>query len=141
MLRTSSTPASVGFAAPRGEDIFAFQDTPSYPFGTFWRADGLGPMPVHCLPPRDELFSFLDAFQARAQSCSFPHVPDEMMPKEVERFLTNPEENAVRHPAMLGLIFATLAQGVQLGVYDRCGGRWIEGAMEAEAWKGDMYSE
>ncbi|KAI9815597.1 MAG: hypothetical protein M1832_005458 [Thelocarpon impressellum] len=136
---SAKAPSSVTYAAPRGEDVFAFQDAPCFPFGTFWRADGLGPAPVHCLPPRDEIFAYLDAFQKRAQSCSFPHVPEEITRKEVERFLENSHDNAVRHPAMLALIFAALAQGLQNGVYDKSGGRWVAGAMEAEAWKGDMY--
>jgi hypothetical protein len=58
----------------------------------------------------------------------------------VERFLLNTKENAAKHPAMLALIFAALAQGLQNGVYDKCGGKWVAGAMQAETWKGDMYS-
>ena len=140
MQVNSSIPSSVTYSLPRGEDIFAYQDAPCYPFGTFWRADGLGPAPVQCLPPRDELFGYLDSFQKRAQSCSFPHVPEEITRIEVERFLDKEHENAVKHPAMLALIFAALAQGLQNGVYDKSGGEWVEGAMEAESWKGDMYS-
>lgn len=140
MHMSAKLPTSVTHTIPKGEDVYAFQDISAYPFGTFWRADGLGHAPVHCLPPREEIFAYLDAFQKRAQSCSFPHTPEEITRKEIERFLSKTHENAVKHPAMLALIFAALAQGLQNGVYDKSGGQWVAGAMEAEAWKGDMYS-
>lgn len=41
---------------------------------------------------------------------------------------------------MLALLFATLAQGLQDGVYDRNGGKWVAGSVEAETKKGDIYS-
>ena len=131
--------ASLTHALPRGVDIFAYQDVPLYPFSTLWRAEGGTSVLLDCLPPRDEMLRYLDAFQLRAQSCSFPHVPEEITTKEIDRFLANAEDNAFRHPDMLALIFAALAQGLQTGVFDRSGGDWVEGAMEAEAWKGDLY--
>ena len=132
--------ASLAHTLPRGVDIFAYQDAPLYAYPTLWRADGGTSVLLTCFPPREEMLGYLDAFQRRAQSCSFPHVPDEVTAKEVDRFLANAEENAFKHPDMLALIFAALAQGLQSGVYDKCGGNWVEGAMEAEAWKGDLYS-
>lgn len=133
--------SSVAHTVPRGVDIFAYQDAPLYAFPTLWRADGGAAALLNCLPPKDELFGYLDAFERRAQSCSFPHVPEEITRKEIERFLADPESNAFKHPDMLALIFGALAQGLQNGVYDKSGGQWVEGAMEAEAWKGDLYSE
>ncbi|KAI9672379.1 MAG: hypothetical protein M1817_003401 [Caeruleum heppii] len=139
-MQVSAQPgASVTHVMPRGVDIFAFQDAPLYAFPTLWRADQGAAALLNCLPPHDELFGYLDSFERRAQSCSFPHVPDEITKKEIERFLSDAEGNAFAHPDMLALIFAALAQGLQNGVYDKSGGQWVEGAMEAEAWKGDLY--
>ena len=131
--------ASVTHVVPRGVDIFAYQDAPLYAFPTLWRADGGAVALLTCLPPKEELLGYLDSFQRRAQSCSFPHVPEEITNREIDRFLADAENNAFRHPDMLALIFAALAQGLQNGVYDQSGGEWIAGAMEAEAWKGDLY--
>ena len=131
--------ASIAHTLPRGVDIFAYQDAPLYAYPTLWRADGGASVLLTCLPPREEMLGYLDAFQRRAQPCSFPHVPEEITTKEIDRFFANAEDNAFKHPDMLALIFAALAQGLQTGVYDKCGGDWVEGAMEAEAWKGDLY--
>ena len=87
----------------------------------------------------EDIYVYLDAFQARASSCSFPHVPLECTRIEIERFMSNKEHNALVHPDMLALLFATLAQGLQNGVFDRCGGRWIHEVMEDESKKGDVY--
>ncbi|TKA51261.1 hypothetical protein B0A49_12617, partial [Cryomyces minteri] len=139
---------SLTHTMPRGAEIYATHDRALYPFPTMWlaayrNADGRSesciPALLNCLPPRDELFGYLDAFQRRAQSCSFPHTPDEITRKEVERFLDDAEKNAFAHPDMLALIFAALAEGLQNGVYDKSGGKWVEGAMQNEADRGDMY--
>ncbi|KAK5140897.1 hypothetical protein LTR04_002807, partial [Oleoguttula sp. CCFEE 6159] len=139
---------SLTHTMPRGAEIYATHDRALYPFPTMWlaayrNADGKSesciPALLNCLPPRDELFGYLDAFQRRAQSCSFPHTPDKITRKEVERFLDDAEKNAFAHPDMLALIFAALAEGLQNGVYDKNGGKWVEGAMQTEADRGDMY--
>ncbi|KAI9800511.1 MAG: hypothetical protein M1825_004059 [Sarcosagium campestre] len=130
---------SLTHAAPRAVDIFAFQDAPVYPFPALWPASGGTSALLACLPPDEELFGYLESFQKRAQSCSFPHVPDEITKVEIERFLSDREGNSFKHPDMLALIFAALAQGLQNGVYDKCGGEWVKGGMAAEAWKGDLY--
>lgn len=93
------------------------------------------------LPPEQDIFAYLDAFQRRAQSSSFPHVPEECTELEVRRFLSNLEHNAAVHLDMLALLFATLAQGLQNGVYDKCGERWVAVAMESESKKGDVWSK
>ena len=41
---------------------------------------------------------------------------------------------------MLALLFATLAQGLQDGIYDRNAGKWVAGSVETETKKGDIYS-
>ncbi|KAI9659144.1 MAG: hypothetical protein M1821_002104 [Bathelium mastoideum] len=94
---------------------------------------------VNCLPDRNELFEYLDSFQRRAPSCSFPHALDEGTTKEVERFLSDPRKNAELFPDMLAFIFASLALGLQLGSRDRNEGQWIPQSLEAEASRGDVY--
>lgn len=96
---------------------------------------------LNVLPADEEIFCYLEAFQRRAQSCSFPHTPEECTVAEVKRFLSNKEHNAFIHPDMLALLFAALAQGLQNGVYDQYGGQWVEGAMETELLKADVYSK
>ncbi|OCL14757.1 hypothetical protein AOQ84DRAFT_371003, partial [Glonium stellatum] len=134
-------PQSLTHAMPRGADIYAPQNSPAFPFATMWPAYPQACIPalLKCLPPRDELLSYLETFQCRAQSCSFPHVPDEITATEIERFLSDAQKNAEMFPDMLALLFAALAQGSQNGVFDKCGGKWVEGAMEAESKKGDVY--
>ena len=68
-------------------------------------------------------------------------MPDECTKNEVGRFLDNVEHNAALHPDMLALLFATLAQGLQYGVYDKYGQRWVAGAVETESKKSDVYSK
>lgn len=133
---------SLAHAMPRGADIYAPQNAAAFPFATMWPAVPQVCIPalLQCLPPKDELLGYLDAFQNRAQSCSFPHVPDEITKIEIERFLKDARENAEMFPDMLALLFAALAQGSQSGVYDKYGEKWVEGAMEKEQRNGDVYS-
>ncbi|KAF2815918.1 uncharacterized protein BDZ99DRAFT_362677, partial [Mytilinidion resinicola] len=137
---------SLSHSMPRGADMYASQNTPAYPFATMWLAvprpqvDGGIHALLHCLPPKEDLFRYLDAFQNRAQSCSFPHVPDEVTGTEIERFLSDTRTNAEMFPDMLALIFAALALGSQNGVFDKCNGKWVAGAMETEQKNfGDIY--
>lgn len=94
---------------------------------------------LELLPDRDELFRTLDFFQQQAQCCSLAHVPDEVTRKEVERFLSDAEADALKAPDVLGLIFATLAAGMQMGVHDRGGSRWMQGAMEVSHQGSECY--
>ena len=112
----------------------------AFPFPTVWPASDEASGLLAAIPNEEEVFGYLDAFQRRSQSCSFPHMPDECTHGEVKRFLENVEHNAVANPDMLALLFATMAQGAQSGVYDKYGERWIAGAMEVEAQRGDVYS-
>lgn len=127
---------------PRGAEIYAPRDLPPYPFPIMWpaRLEDCIPSLLDCLPPRDELMIYLDAFEKRVQFCSFPHVPNEITKAEVDRFLSDSKKNAELFPDMLALLFAALALGSQHSVFDSCGGKWVEGAMEREAKKGDVYS-
>lgn len=133
-------PASLTHAVPRGTDIFAFQLATSHPFPTLWSAKDDITSLIKILPPKEDLYFYLDSFQRRVQSCSFPHAPDECTKNEVRRFLENVEHNAALHLDMLALLFVTLAQGLQYGVYDKYGERWVPGAVEAESKKSDVYS-
>lgn len=92
------------------------------------------------LPEREQLFASIESFQRRAQSCSFPHTPDEVTKKEVQRFLDDKQKNAEFHPDMLALIFATVATGMQMGQYDRSGGRWDYNDLESTRMTSDALS-
>lgn len=140
-LSVDHRPSSLSHAVPRGMDVSAFQMATSHPFPTLWSAKDDTSTLVKLLPSEADLFFYLDAFQRRAQSCSFPHLPEECTSNEVRRFLDNVEHNAALHPDMLALLFATLAQGLQNGVYDKYDGKWIPGTVEAELKKGDVYSK
>ena len=96
---------------------------------------------MRLLPDKNEIYLYLDGFQHRVQSCSFPQIPDQCTKTEVERFIANIEHNALMHPDMLALLFATLAQGLQHGVYDRCGKQWVAGAMQDGTKKGDVFGK
>ena len=111
----------------------------SHPFPTLWTAKDDTSTLIKLLPPEEDLFFYVDAFQRRAQASSFPHVPDECTHAEVQHFLENLEHSAALHPDMLALLFTTLALGLQDGVYDRCGEKWVSGSVEGESKKGDVY--
>ncbi|KAL9604280.1 MAG: hypothetical protein Q9219_000678 [cf. Caloplaca sp. 3 TL-2023] len=139
-LSMNGQPANLTHLVPRGTDLVAFQTQPTNPFPTFWRtAEGTSTL-INLLPKdHQEIFYYLRAFQRRGQSCSFPHLPDEFTESEVQRFLNNVKENSEQHPEMLALLFATLAQGIQNGVYDKRGGAWHSGMMESECKLGNAF--
>lgn len=112
----------------------------SHPFPTLWSAKDETEGLVKLLPSNAEIHGYLTSFQRRAQSCSFPHLPDECTEAGIQRFLSNVEHNAAVNPNMLALLFTTLAQGLQDGVYDRNGEKWIAGSVGVESQKGDVYS-
>ena len=113
-------------------------DPPSYPFPVVV-GYGTPSALLNLLPDREDLFEYLDSFQRRAQSCSFPHTPDEVTRKEVARFLADAEKNADRYPDMLALLYVTLATGLQMGQYDRGGGEWVQGAVEEATKESDAF--
>ena len=112
-----------------------------YPFPIFngWTGSNTSTTLVNILRGAKDLPEIVDAFQARAQSCSFPHTPEEITKKEIQRFLDDAETNAARHPDMLALIFATLATGLQMGEWDRAGGSWVKGSMAEVRKRADIY--
>ncbi|KAF2186433.1 hypothetical protein K469DRAFT_726026 [Zopfia rhizophila CBS 207.26] len=135
-------PQSLTYAMPRGPDMYAPRDLPAYPFVTMWPANLEDSIPglLNYVPQRNELLSYLDAFQKRVQTCSFPHTPNEITKSEIERFLSDAKNNAQMFPDMLALLFAALALGSQHSVWDKCGGKWERGSMEDELKKGDVYN-
>ena len=121
--------------------MYAVEDT-NYPFHIFPQFSSLDSL-VELLPPREELFSYLDLFQRRAQSCSFPETSSDLpVPKaDVAKFLDDGHHNAINSPDVLALLFAMLATGMQVGQYDRSGGEWVEGAVEHSRQQSDVYSK
>lgn len=116
-------------------------ESPAYPFPIIWHGGTSAvDLAQSLLTSHDEIYACLDMFQRRAQSCYFPHTPDEVTKKEVERFLSDVEGNAEKFPDMLALIFATLATGMQMGVYDVHGG-WVADLVEQTRKKSDVYCE
>lgn len=102
---------------PRAADMYATQDS-MYPFPTLWPATSRTEGLLQCLPPREELHRYLDSFNRKALGFAFPWIPEAISQKEVEHFLESAEENAEKVPDLLALIFAALALGVQLEVFD-----------------------
>ena len=139
-MSVERNPSSLTHPVPRGADIVTYQMATSHPFPTLWSAKDETEGLVKLLPSNAEIHVYLASFQRRAQSCSFPHVPDECTEAGIQRFLSNVEHNAAVNPNMLALLFTTLAQGLQDGVYDRNGEKWIAGSVGVESQKGDVYS-
>lgn len=128
---------SLTHTLPKGREMYAAPEGSSYPFLLPFAGDASA-LAHNLLGSHSDVYAALDHFQERAQSCYFPHTPDEVTRREVERFLSDAEGNAERHPDMLALIFATLATGMQMGVYDKHNG-WRPGAVEEDRIRSDVY--
>lgn len=139
-LSVDRNTANLPHSIPRGPDIFAFPISTTHPFPTLWSARDETAGLIELLPSNEDIHFYLESFQRRAQACSFPHIPEECTGSEIHRFLENVQHNAAVHPNMLALLFATLAQGLQDGVYDKNGEKWIAGSVQEESRKGDVYS-
>ncbi|PIA89218.1 hypothetical protein CB0940_07516 [Cercospora beticola] len=131
---------SLTHTIPRGKDIYTHDGQQSiYPFMNLWGGgSGAKDMARDLLASPDEVYSCLDMFEKRAQSCYFPQTPDLLTRREVSRFLERTEDNAEAHPDMLALIFAMVATAMQMGVYDRHG-EWAEGAVDESRRRSDVY--
>lgn len=132
--------SAFSFPLERAPDVFSFPIALSHPFPTLWSAKEDTSALIRVLPPDEDLFFYIDAFQNRVRASSFPYIPEECTHEEVQKFLENIEHNAALHPDALALLFTTLALGLQDGVFDRCGEKWVAGSVEAESKKGDVYS-
>jgi hypothetical protein len=131
---------------PKAKEVYSVdpEHKHMYPFPIFasWAGQTGYQALIEMLPAEPELQQILDLFQKRAQSCSFPHTPEDLTKKEISRFLSDAETNAQKHPDMLALIFITLATGLQMGEWDRNGGEWIEGpASTRTAKQADIYRQ
>ena len=128
---------------PRGPDIFTPKSSSPYPFATLFPAtpEECIPQLLDILPSRKELMEYLAAFEKRARVCAFPHLPVELTKSEIERFLADAVRNARMCPDMLALIFAAIALGAQHSVWDKAGGKWRAEVIDAEAQRGNVYSE
>jgi hypothetical protein len=122
---------------PKGQDIYPADE--KYAFHMVSVGDNSAAALTDLLPSDEEIFQHLEHFHRRAQSCSFPHVPDEVTKKEVERFLADRKNNAEKAPDMLGLIFAALAVGMQIGVFDQNGCQWHQPSMAISHSKGEAW--
>ncbi|KAK4504246.1 hypothetical protein PRZ48_005162 [Zasmidium cellare] len=130
---------SLTHAMPKGRDMYAVPEGSPYPFPMLQGGNSLSDLARTLLVPNEDMiYESLEMFQRRAQSCYFPHTPDEVTRREVERFMADAEANAERFPDMLALIFATLATGMQMGVYDKHGD-WLPGAVEQTRKTSDVY--
>ncbi|KAK3676570.1 hypothetical protein LTR78_003344 [Recurvomyces mirabilis] len=134
---------SLTHRVPKASEVYGIDDSHEsmFPFPIFngWTGSNTATTLVNILRGAKDIPEIVDAFQARAQSCSFPHTPEETTKKEIQRFLDDAESNASRHPDMLALIFATLATGLQMGEYDRAGGSWVRGSMAEIRKRADVY--
>lgn len=131
-------PKSLAHAMPRGADMYAAEGS-MYPFPTLWTANTNIPGLYSCLQPWNETLMYLDSYKRRAETYPIPPLAQEVTRKEVERFVDHFEENAMAFPDMLAVIFAALATGRQVGVHERCGGKWVAGAVEADRRRGDLF--
>lgn len=91
------------------------------------------------LPPKNRVFECLEALQCCAQFWSFPHLSDEVTKEEIENFLTDPKNNAEKAPSMLGLIFASLALSIQLGVFHQSSQEWVSGVLQGSHNASECY--
>ncbi|KAK5110524.1 hypothetical protein LTR62_005716 [Meristemomyces frigidus] len=134
---------SLTHTVPKASEVYGVHEhhKAMYPFPILngWTGGNASMALVNMLRAEKDLPDILDAFQQRAQSCSFPHTPEEMTKKEVQRFLDDAESNATGHPDMLALIFMTLATGLQMGEWDRSGGAWVQGSMSETRQRADVY--
>ena len=128
---------SLTHTVPKGKDVYAV-GYPTYPFPVVPNCSSSVDL-LRILPERSELLACIEMFQRRAQSCSFPHTPEEATRKEVERFLDDAEYNAQKAPDMLALIFVTLAMGLQMGQFDRNGGKWNKDSSEKTRGRCDVF--
>ena len=129
-----------GLAQGTGDKSF-FHVATSFPFPTLWSAKDDTSSLIKLLPPEQELFFYLESFQRRSLSFSFPLVPDEVTVPGVQGFMEDLEQSAALYPDWLALLFATLAQGLQDGIYDKFGEKWTPANVDAESKQGDIYSK
>lgn len=127
---------------PRAHEHYTDSHTPSYPFATLFKATPQECIPqlLSCLPQDGGIHQYLDSFEKRVNIFSFPHMPLEITRSEIERFLSERQQNSEMHPDMLALLFAAIALGGQYSIWDKSGEQWVSGAMDAEMRSCDVFS-
>lgn len=132
---------SLTHTMPKARDIYQAETPTMYPFPILSFGDSASSL-LTILPNKTELDRCLELYHHRAQAISFPHMPAQEAAKdEVERFLLDAERNAQGYPDMLALIFVMLANGLQLGVWDRCEGRWLEDEVRKITDQANVYGD
>ena len=111
----------------------------SHPFPTLWPARDGGSSLIQLLDDEDEIYTSLAAYENSAQASSFAPMPEKCSTKEVERFLSNVDHNALIHPDVLALLFAILAQGRRIALEG--GQQHIPEGGQPESKKSDVLSE
>ena len=111
----------------------------SHPFPTLWPArDGVTCL-VQLLADKEELLTYLIAYESSAQSSTFPLSQEECSKARFELFLSNIEHNAHVHPDLLALLFATLANGRRYSLENSQ--REFREDDSRESKKGEVFSE
>ncbi|KAF3228951.1 hypothetical protein TWF192_004506 [Orbilia oligospora] len=124
---------------PEAIDILSARYPRGFPFPTLWKAvDGIAGIWT-CLPPVDEVLTYVEAYRQRAQ-CAYPYIYAELQDDEVlRRFLEGGVQNAEQQPSLLALILISIALGIQCSVYHRRGHKWVSGAMEEDRRFSEVY--
>ncbi|RMZ68569.1 fungal specific transcription factor [Pyrenophora seminiperda CCB06] len=130
---------TLAYVMPRPSDIFATGNSSTYPFATIFSAslEDCIPQLLGCLPRNSDMSQYLSVFEK--QVCA--QMPVELTRSEIERFLSDAEENSKRCPTMLGLLLVVIALGAQHSVWGRNSDSWDADLMKAETRAGDVYSE
>ena len=111
----------------------------SHPFPTLWPArDGVDSL-IQLLADKEELHTYLNAYESSAHSSTFSLSQEECSKARFELFLSNIEHNARVHPDLLALLFATLAHGRRYSLEDAQRGFREDDSGESK--KGDVFSK
>ncbi|KAK2756107.1 hypothetical protein FQN54_005515 [Arachnomyces sp. PD_36] len=131
---TGESRISFAYSIPRGMDVHAYENAPADPFPSMWLSPTGTAGLLHVLPPREELFLYIQAFQKHWRS----FYSYEMSCKELRHFLSDLRPNAEKNPQMLAFLFVSLARGVPLAMF-RKQGPLVTGTMKKEWSKADIY--
>lgn len=133
--KNSHRVSSLAHTTPRDVDMEGYQDAAADPFPSLWQsARGVGEL-LHLLPSHEDIFFYLEAFQDHVRAFFSYQVSS----KEFRHFLADLPSNAEKNPQMLGFLFAVIARGIPFGIFKKHG-RWVQGAMENELVRADLYS-
>lgn len=122
--------------------MYTPKSPPPHAFATLFKAtpEECIPQLLSCLPSKPELLEYLEIFENRVSSFTFPHTLVEIAKDEVEFFLSD-SRNAHLCPDMLALLFAAISLGAQYSTWNKAGGKWDAQVIDRERRKGDVYSK